>query len=115
MSQKDTVNFAGHPGKFGYGATGIECTVTISIVSGKNYIDFGVVLNNPAAQSKNFEYWTCCTLAPGSSKTDPRCTAGAEIVSPVKNVDIPGELWRVPGTGTECRRRCLCFQQTQMV
>ncbi len=90
MSQKDTVNFAGHPGKFGYGATGIECTVTISIVSGKNYIDFGVVLNNPAAQSKNFEYWTCCTLAPGSSKTDPRCTAGAEIVSPVKNVDIPG-------------------------
>ena len=90
MSQKDTVNFGGHPGKFGYGATGIECTVTISIISGKNYVDLAVLLNNPAAQSKNFEYWTCCTMAPGSSKTDPRCTAGAEIVSAIKNCDIPG-------------------------
>jgi Domain of unknown function (DUF5107) len=90
MSQKDTVNFAGRPGKFAYGATGIECTFTVSIISGKNYIDISVLLNNPAAQSKNFEYWTMTTLAPGSSKTDPRTTAGAEIVCATKNCDIPG-------------------------
>jgi hypothetical protein len=90
MSQKDTVNFAGKPGKFAYGATGIECTFTVSIISGRNCIDVGVALNNPAAQSKNFEYWTMTTLAPGSSKTDPRCTAGAEIVCATKNCDIPG-------------------------
>jgi hypothetical protein len=91
LSQKDTVNFAGRPGKFAYGATGIECTFTISIISGKNYIDIGVLLNNPATQSKNFEYWTCGELAPGSVQGNARCTGGAEIISAVKNCDIPGD------------------------
>jgi hypothetical protein len=89
MSQKDTVNFSGRPGKFNYGATGIECTFTASIITGKNFIEINVLLNNPAAQSKNYEYWTMTTLAPGSSKSDPRTTAGAEIISAVKNVNIP--------------------------
>jgi hypothetical protein len=89
LSQKDTVNFAGKPGKFNYGATGIECTFTISILSGRNYIDIGVLLNNPAAQSKTFEYWTMSTFAPGSPKNDPKCTAGSEIICSVKNCNIP--------------------------
>lgn len=89
MSQKDTVNFSSRPSKFGYGATGIECTFTITMITGKSSVEIGVALNNPASQSKNYEYWTMSTLAPGSLKTDPRTTAGAEIISAVKNVNIP--------------------------
>lgn len=88
-SQKDTVNFGGHPGKFAYGATGIECIFTLSVITGKNSIEVGVQLNNPAAQSKNFEYWTMTTLAPGSAKGNPRTTSGAEIITPIRNVNIP--------------------------
>jgi hypothetical protein len=89
MSQKDTVNFANKPGKFGYGATGIECTFTLTMISGKSSFDVNVLLNNPSAQSKNYEYWTMTTLAPGSVISDPRTTAGAEIITAIKNVNIP--------------------------
>jgi hypothetical protein len=97
MDQKDTVAFGGKPGKFAYGATGIECVFTVSIVTGRNYIDIGVVLTNPSTQSKNFEYWTMTTLAPGSSQSDPRCTAGAELITPIKNVNIPGSYGAIRG------------------
>jgi len=89
-SQKDTINFSGKPGKFNYGATGIECTFSITLISGKSTVNVDVNLNNPAAQSKNYEYWTMTTLAPGSLRTDPRTTAGAEVITAVKNVNIPG-------------------------
>jgi len=89
MSQKDTVSFANKPGKFGYGATGIECTFTVTLITGKSSVNVDVLLNNPATQSKNYEYWTMTTLAPGSSRSDPRTTAGAEVISAVKNVNIP--------------------------
>ncbi len=88
-SQKDTINFGNRPGKFNYGATGIECTFSVTLITGKSSVDVDVALTNPASQSKNYEYWTMTTLAPGSSRTDPRTTAGAEVISAVKNVNIP--------------------------
>jgi hypothetical protein len=92
MSQKDTINFSNKPAKFVYGATGIECTFTVTIISGKNYVSTEVLLNNPGNQSKNYEYWTMTTLAPGSTKENPRTTSGAEIISNVKKVNIP-QYW----------------------
>lgn len=93
MSQKDTVNFSNKPSKFVYGATGIECTFTVTMISGQNSISTEVLLNNPGAQAKNYEYWTMTTLAPGSLKENPRTTSGAEIISNVKKVSIP-EYWK---------------------
>lgn len=92
MSQKDTVNFSNKPSKFVYGATGIECTFIVTMISGQNCISTEVILNNPGNQSKNYEYWTMTTLAPGSVKGNPRTTSGAEIILSVKKVNIP-QYW----------------------
>ena len=97
MSQKDTINFANRPSKFDYGTTGIECTFTLTVITGKSSIQVGVVLNNPAAQAKNYEYWTMTTLAPGSVPGNPRTTSGAEIITPIKNVDIPSSWTAIRG------------------
>jgi hypothetical protein len=88
MTQKDTVNFAGHPTRFKYGRTDIECTYVISLISGKTWYQGDVELYNPGSTLKPYEYWTCTTLAPGSKPDSARATAGAEIISPVKNFRV---------------------------
>ncbi len=89
MSFTDNIDFKGRPGKFNVGTTGIEATYFITLQAGRAALDTQMVLHNPSDKAVDYEYWTAVTLAPGSQPDHPQTTAGAEIITPVKLVDMP--------------------------
>jgi hypothetical protein len=86
MSIRDSINYQKKPARYVYGATGMECTFTVSIISGRAALETNITLVNLKAQSFNYEYWTNAGMAPGSAPGNPRCTNGAEIITPNSNV-----------------------------
>ena len=87
ISKTDTFDLPGHPSRFPYGITGLKITVTYTITKTSPVASMKVLIENNTSTSKQFEYWTCTTLAPGGS-TDPWGTsltaaaAETDIVSP---------------------------------
>jgi hypothetical protein len=80
MTKTDDLAYAQKPGKFRYGATGIQATVTYTVPLSSPRVDMTVALHNPTSSSKQYEYWTCTTLSPGDGSTATSPTT--EIVSP---------------------------------
>jgi hypothetical protein len=64
-------------------ATGLELTYRVTLKAGRAALDTRIEIHNPGASSQPLEYWTCTTLAPGSTIGDPRTTANAEIIYPL--------------------------------
>ncbi|WP_371786190.1 DUF5107 domain-containing protein [Streptosporangium subroseum] len=92
VTKTDDVDYPYKPSKYVHGATGIKTAVTYSVDAHKPTLDMAVSLNNPGDQDKQFEYWTCTTLAPGAPTTSGSPTMS--VVSPVKTVyRDPGYAW----------------------
>jgi hypothetical protein len=78
-------------GHSAYGASGIKCTFTVTLITGKTGIAVDVSLVNPGTASAGTEYWTCTTVSPGSVPGNLRLTDGAEMIMPDDTVKIvPG-------------------------
>jgi hypothetical protein len=89
MSLKDDFSYSATPGRFRAGSTGIEATYYVTLKAGRAAIDARLVLKNPKAETIDYEYWTCTTLAPGSDPNQPKATAGAEIIGPIQAYSTP--------------------------
>jgi hypothetical protein len=95
----DEVDFEGAPSRFDTDVTGLEATFYVTLQAGSAALDTQIVLHNPGDQVMRYEYWTCATLAPGSTPRDTRTTAGAEIIAPVDLIKMP--LWWPATTAQE--------------
>src|ERR1700754_1282694 len=84
MEKVDDVDFSGRPSKFRYGRTDLKATVTYSVSKTSPVVDMNVRLKNPTAQDKEYEYWTCTTLAPGEETYSGSSTM--EILSNVRTI-----------------------------
>jgi hypothetical protein len=90
MTWRDTVmHQSSYSQSFTYGLTNIKCDYTLTLVRGASALEADITLLNDANVSKNYEYWTCLTLAPGSESGNPKTTSGAEIISSTKTIKIP--------------------------
>ena len=89
MSLKDDFAYSAAPKQFLKGSTGIEATYYVTLKADRAALDARVVLKNPQAQTIDYEYWTCTTLAPGSDPNNPRTTGGAEIIAPIEAYSTP--------------------------
>ncbi len=89
MSLKDDFSYSAAPRKFRSGSTGIEATYYVTLKAGRAAIDARMVLKNPKAETIDYEYWTCTTLAPGSDPNQPKATGGAEIIAPIRAYTTP--------------------------
>lgn len=83
MSLQDNIDFAGRPGKFNLGVTGLTCISTVTLEAGKASVEMKVQMKNDKAQSVRYEYWTCHALAPGSVPGDTKAPKSTEIVVPI--------------------------------
>ena len=99
MTQTDTVPFrSGYADKFGsYGATGMVCDFTVTLVSKKTGFGVDVTLSNPSGNAIQFEYWTCTTMSPGSVPGNLHLTQNAEFIVPDDTVMIPGDWGAIRG------------------
>ncbi|WP_082649687.1 DUF5107 domain-containing protein [Bradyrhizobium lablabi] len=89
MSLKDDIAYSAAPKQFLKGSTGIEATYYVTLKADRAALDTRVVLKNPQANTVDYEYWTCTTLAPGSDPNNPRTTGGAEIIAPIAAYSTP--------------------------
>jgi len=90
MTWRDTVvHKSTYSQSFTYGLTNIKCDFTLTLVRGASALEADITLLNDANTPKNYEYWTCLTLAPGSEPGNPKTTSGAEIISSTQTVKIP--------------------------
>ncbi|RZN31200.1 DUF5107 domain-containing protein [Bradyrhizobium sp. Leo121] len=88
MSLKDNFDYSARPGKF-RSSTGIEATYYVTLKADRTALDTRVVLKNRHDKAIRYEYWTCTTLAPGSDPKNPKATAGAEIIAPIRTYSTP--------------------------
>jgi hypothetical protein len=88
MSLTDDINFAGHPGKFNLGVTGLTCITTVTLQKGRSAVEMKVQLRNDKSQSVRYEYWTCHSLAPGSAPGDTKAPMSTEIVVPIEKYSV---------------------------
>lgn len=84
MTKTDDFDYQYKPTNYVYGATGIKTSVTYSMDERRPSVDMAVKLHNPGSEDKQFEYWTCTTLAPGAPTTSGSPTMS--VVSPVKRI-----------------------------
>jgi hypothetical protein len=85
MAYQDSTEYSGAPNQFNNGITDITCTVDISVYKNNAVWDYEVSLQNNQPNSVKYEYWTCTTLAPGSTIGDTRTPLNSEIIIPVDN------------------------------
>lgn len=93
MTKTDDVNFAATPGKFDNGATGITCKVTYTVYADKPTVEMKINLKNNKNQAVKYEYWTCNTLAPGSTPGNTVGSSSMEIVAPMTEVKSKDDWW----------------------
>jgi hypothetical protein len=84
MSRTDDLDYDQRPTRFRYGKTGIKTTVVYTVSKSSPSVDMKVSLENPTGQDREYEYWTCTTLAPGAESTSGSPTMA--IVAPVKKI-----------------------------
>jgi hypothetical protein len=87
ITKTDDFNLPGHPSRFPYGITGLKITVTYTVAKTSPVPRMKVLIENNTSSSKQYEYWTCTTLAPGGSADPwgPALTAASpetDVVSP---------------------------------
>ena len=87
MSWQDTVAL-GEVGKFWYGRTDLTCDYVVTLVKGENALRTDIAIVNDKNEDVTYEYWTCTTLAPGSSPHNPRATGNTEMIMPYSKIEI---------------------------
>jgi hypothetical protein len=86
VKQWVTDNIAENNSGFQYGPTGLTLTVTYTVHKDSPAVDMNVSINNPTTVTKNYEYWTCVTIAPGGNPRGDYGSPTMEIVAPVQTV-----------------------------
>ena len=71
---------------FQYGPTGLKLTVTYTVRKDSPVVDMNVAIENPTTVTKNYEYWTCVTIAPGGNPRGDYGSPTMEIVAPVSTL-----------------------------
>ena len=89
MTFTDDVTFNGAPGRFDPAPTGLEAEFFVSLNAGHRAVDTTVTLHNPTEDTIRYEYWTCVTLAPGTSPGDTQTPLNTEIIAPVDEIKMP--------------------------
>ena len=84
MEYQDNTSYSGAPGGFNNGITNITCQIDISVFRNSTIWNYDVALINDKANSVNYEYWTCTTLAPGSEIGNTGTPLNSEIIIPVE-------------------------------
>ena len=84
VEYQDNTSYSGAPGGFNNGITNITCQIDISVFRNSTIWNYDVVLINDKANSVNYEYWTCTTLAPGSEIGNTGTPLNSEIIIPVE-------------------------------
>lgn len=69
-------------------ASGIEADFSVTLRRGSSALETLVQLTNPSPEELTYEYWTNVGLAPGSDPQDPKTTSGAELIVPVRCVQM---------------------------
>lgn len=82
MEYTDNVSFAGAPGGYNKGTTEITCQVDISVYANSSVWDFDVNLINARGEPVIYEYWTCTTLAPGSTPGETGTPLNSQMIIP---------------------------------
>lgn len=101
MTKTDTIDFSGRPWKFNKGATGMTCSVIYTIYADKPYVEMEITLTNNQGTPINYEYWTCNTLAPGSTYGNTIGSESMEIVAPLTKVKNKDDWWSWMGSVDE--------------
>jgi hypothetical protein len=81
-----TDNISENNSNFSNGPTGLTLTVTYTVHKNSPVVDMGVSIHNPNTVTKNFEYWTCTTVAPGENPAGNYGSPTMQIVAPVTSV-----------------------------
>ena len=84
MEYQDNTSYSGAPVGFNNGITNITCQIDISVFRNSTIWNYDVALINEKANSVNYEYWTCTTLAPGSEIGNTGTPLNSEIIIPVE-------------------------------
>jgi hypothetical protein len=79
-------NIAENNSNFGNGPTGLTLTVTYTVHKDSPVVDMNVSIHNPNTVTKNFEYWTCTTIAPGGNPRGDYGSPTMEIVAPTTQI-----------------------------
>jgi hypothetical protein len=77
------------PEKFPYGRTDLVVTNTVRVRRGSAAVQLDLALENTRADSFNYEYWTCTTLAPGSTPGASGAPLNTEIAAPIEEITFP--------------------------
>ena len=87
MSWQDTVGL-GEVAKFGYGKTNLKCDFEVKLVKGESALSTDITVKNVQGQNIDYEYWTCLTLAPGSSPSNPKTKGNTKMIMPYSKIEI---------------------------
>jgi len=82
MQYTDSTSYSRAPGSYNNGTTQMTCQVDVSVYKGSSLWDFDVKLINNKNEEVRYEYWTCTTLAPGSTIGNTGTPLNSEIVIP---------------------------------
>ncbi len=91
MSFTDNIEIP-HPAMHNNGKTGITCHFTVTVRRGRSNVQVDIELVNDENETA-YEYWTTCSLAPGSLAGDPRVPGNSEIVASMDHVKLMGANW----------------------
>lgn len=81
------------PASFNYGITGLSVDATVTLYRDRSSVEMALELTNTQATEINYEYWTCTTLAPGSTPDAPAATANTEIIAPISQIQTTYGGW----------------------
>lgn len=95
MAYRDTIEPArGVPRRFNKGRTDLACAATVWLHRDKPYVRLGMRLENTRDEPVDYEYWTCATLAPGSTPGRTFCPGNTEIIAAISRVKAKDDWWR---------------------
>ncbi len=79
--------------KFTYGKTWLTCIVTVTVRKDSSAVEWTVRLINNQPKYVLYEYWTCMTLAPGSTPGKPSASGACELVIPTTHMKLKNDWW----------------------
>ncbi len=90
--------------KWRHGITLIRCTVTITLKKNQSAFTYNVKLENTNPNDRQYEYWTCVTLTPGSNPDNTVSPLNTEMIVPVERAQYKSDWWGWMGQADEHRQ-----------
>lgn len=87
MRYEDKTAYRASPARYDNGVTGLVAEVTVTLQAGRAVMRLDAALANPGAAAAVYEWWTCASLAPGSTPGDARAPGASLIVAPLESFE----------------------------